>query len=114
MQNEAEIGIRRVSRIRIDHEEDVGAIVAGNRIVVGSLEGDRGFIGGDCRLSAMRLSAKKTSSLTAYAKELCFRDNDRVSIISIRDGELGVVGRLREAEIWWRNGQCWSDAQKQG
>jgi len=95
--NEAEIGIRRVSRIRIDHEEDVGAIVAGNRIVVGSLEGDRGFIGGD-----------------AYAKELCFRDNDRVSIISIRDGELGVVGRLREAEIWWRNGQCWSDAQKQG
>jgi len=97
VQNEAEIGILRVSRIRIDHEEDVGAIIAGNRVVVRSLEGYRGFIGGD-----------------AYAKELCFRNYNRVSVVSIGDGELGVVGCLREAEIWWRNGERRSYAQKQG
>jgi hypothetical protein len=59
--DEAQIGILWVSCIRIDHHEGVGAIVAGYRLVVRSLEGDRRFVGGDCRLSATWLKAKRTT-----------------------------------------------------
>ena len=52
MEVESVGGIGGVSRIRVDHEEDVRAIVTRNGLKVCSFESDRRLVGSDCRLSA--------------------------------------------------------------
>lgn len=84
MEEEPVGGIGGISRIWIDHNEDVGAVVGRDGLELCSFESDCGLIGSDCTRSA-RAPTMRNGYHTASSEEFCFIDRDRCTIVTVCD-----------------------------
>jgi hypothetical protein len=100
----------RVSGIRVDHDEGVGAIVGGDRLESGGVDSHSWFLCDDCAESATTILHWQRH--TVHAEQLGFRDDKWAAIVLISHGKCSIIWGFGKAKVWRRNAERRADAQE--